>query len=431
VGSLDEVLDYIDHLGQKRHQLGHEIDGAVVKVNSLKLQADLGSTSRAPRWALAYKFPPVEVTTTLKDIRVSVGRTGRITPYAVMEPVVVAGSRVEMATLHNAQEVVRKQILIGDRVILRKAGDVIPEVLAPVIQERTGRETVFVMPSHCPSCSTELAYENEGDVDLRCPNQRHCPAQLQERLVHLASRQALDIEGLGPKAVDALLEGGLIKDESELFFLSEEKLKRSDFFVTKDKNTGQGILSKSGEKLLEQLERAKSRPFSRYLVALSIRHIGRGVAPLIADRFGDIEALELASLEDLSSIEGVGVTLAQSLHSWLRVDWHKNIIDSWRKAGAMAHEQQETSVLSQTLAGVRIVVTGSIPGYTRTSANEAVVERGGIASGSVSAKTDLVVAGEAAGSKLDKARALGVPVVDSAMFLTLLSGGLEAVLGDG
>jgi len=431
VHSLDEVMAYIDALGADRHTLSHEIDGTVVKVDRIALQRQLGATVRAPRWAVAYKFPPVEVTTKLLDIRVGVGRTGRVTPYAVMTPVKVAGSTVEMATLHNASEVKRKGVLIGDTVILRKAGDVIPEVVGPVVEQRNGKERAFQMPTTCPECGSELGQEKEGDADLRCPNQRSCPAQLRERLIHLASRQGLDIEGLGEKAVDAILAAGLVTDEGDVFNLTADKLILCPLFQKEVKGSTQPALSKIGEKLLEELELAKIKPFERFLIALSIRHIGKGVAPVIAARYSTIEDLRAASQEELSLIEGVGPTLAQSIQDWFAVDWHQAIIDKWKAAGAMSGTAEPAEQLPQTLAGLTIVVTGSVPGFSRDGANEAVVAHGGKATGSVSKHTNLVVAGDGAGSKLDKAAGLGVPVIASSLFPRLLEGGLGAVLNEG
>ena len=427
VETVDEIMAYIDKLGKDRYTLTHEIDGAVVKVDSIPLQQVLGNTVRAPRWAVAYKFPPVEVTTKLLDIRVGVGRTGRVTPYAVMTPVKVAGSTVESATLHNASEVKRKGVLIGDTVILRKAGDVIPEVVGPVVEERTGDEREFTMPSVCPDCGAELRPEKEGDADLRCPNRRSCPAQVRERLIHLGSRQGLDIEGLGEKAVDAILACHLVVDEGDIFDLTADKLITCPFFQTAKK--GGVVLSKNGEKLLDELEAAKTKSFDRYLVALNIRHVGKGVAPVIAAAYPTIDELEAASEEDLSQIEGVGTILAKSIRAWFSVDWHRAIIEKWKAAGAMAGGSEPDEELPQTLTGLTIVVTGSVPGYSRDGANEAVVARGGKATGSVSKNTSCVVAGEGAGSKLDKAESLGVPVVDSSQFDKLLAEGLSAVIG--
>ena len=418
-----EVRAYVEHFAENRHSVEHEIDGVVVKVDDRGLQDQLGRTTSAPRWAIAYKYPPEEVNTKLLDIRVGVGRTGRITPYAVMEPVFVSGSTVEQATLHNATEVRRKGVLIGDTVVLRKAGDVIPEVLGPVVELRTGAERAFVMPTHCPSCGTELRPEKEGDADIRCPNQRSCPAQLRERLFHLASRQALDIEVLGEKAADTLLSAGLLSDEGDLFALTADDLVRAGVFVTKD-----GRLSANGDKLLKNLQSAKERPFARFLVALSIRHIGKGVAPDVAAAFPSIDALAGASVAELSAVEGIGPVLAASIAEWFSVDWHRAIVEKWQAAGCrMAAVAEPGEEREQTLAGLTVVVTGSVPGYSRDGATEAIVARGGKASGSVSARTDVVVAGEGAGSKLDKAVVLGVPVLASDRFEALLAEGLAAV----
>ena len=422
--SAADVREFVAYYGEHRHAVEHDIDGVVIKVDDRTLQAKLGHTSRAPRWAIAYKYPPEEVTTKLLDIRVNVGRTGRVTPYAVMTPVLVAGSTVKMATLHNASEVQRKGVLIGDTVVLRKAGDVIPEVLGPVAELRDGTERAFVMPSHCPACGSELRPEKAGDADIRCPNQRSCPAQLRERLFHLASRQALDIEVLGWQSADALLSAGLLTDEGDLFALTAEQLVDAGVFTTKD-----GNLSANGRKLLANLEDAKSRPFARFLVALSIRHVGKGVAPDIAAAFPSIDALEAASVEELSAVSGIGPTLAAAISEWFEVDWHRAIVEKWRAAGCrMADEPRETVPgLAQTLAGLTIVVTGSLPGYTRDGATAAIEARGGKAAGSVSSRTNYVVAGENAGSKLDKAESLGVPVLDTAAFELLQAGGPEAL----
>jgi DNA ligase (NAD+) len=421
--SVAEVHEFIDYYGVNRHSVEHDIDGVVVKVDDRGLQARLGNTSRAPRWAIAYKYPPEEVTTRLLDIRVNVGRTGRVTPYAVMEPVFVSGSTVEMATLHNASEVQRKGVLIGDMVVLRKAGDVIPEVLGPVADLRTGDEREFVMPTHCPACGTELRPEKDGDADIRCPNQRSCPSQLRERLFHLASRQALDIEVLGWQSADALLSAGLLTDEGDLFGLTEERLVAAGVFTTKD-----GALSANGRKLLANLELAKSKPFSRFLVALSIRHIGKGVAPDVAAAFPSIDALEAASTEELSAVEGIGPTLAAAITEWFAVDWHRAIVEKWKAAGCrLADEPAAAPDVPQTLAGLTLVVTGSLPGYTRDSIAETIEARGGKAAGSVSSRTSFLVAGEGGGSKYDKAVSLGVPILDADGFEALLAGGADAV----
>ena len=420
VHDMVEVQAYVDHFAEHRHSVEHEIDGVVVKIDSRSVQDQLGSTSRAPRWAIAYKYPPEEVTTTLLDIRVAVGRTGRVTPYAVMEPVVVAGSTVSRATLHNAGEVHRKGVLIGDTVVLRKAGDVIPEVLGPVVDLRTGDEHEFVMATHCPSCDTELRPEKEGDADLRCPNQRSCPAQLRDRLFHVASRQALDIETLGERAADALLTAELITDEGDLFDLTADDLVKAEFFTTKA-----GSLSANGTKLLANLDDAKTRPFAKFLVALSIRHVGKGVAPDLAAAFGSIDALREASEEELSAVDGIGPTVAVAVREWFAEPWRRAIVDKWQAAGCvMADEPGEQQ--EQTLSGLSIVVTGSLPGWTRDSMTEAIVSRGGKSASSVSKKTDFVVVGDSPGSKYDKAVSLKRPILDADGFAVLLERGAEA-----
>jgi DNA ligase (NAD+) len=424
VATLAEVGAYIDYWGEHRHGPGspvHEIDGVVVKLDERAVQDQLGSTSRAPRWAIAYKYPPEEVTTRLLDIRVNVGRTGRVGPYGVMEPVRVAGSTVSQATLHNASEVVRKGVLIGDTVVLRKAGDVIPEIVGPVVALRDGSERAFVMPTHCPACGTLLRPEKEGDADLRCPNTRSCPAQLRERLFHVASRAALDVEVLGYQSGQALLDAGLLTDEGDLFGLTAEGLQRTAFFTTKD-----GRLSANGTKLLANLEAAKTRPLDKFLVALSIRHVGPGVAPDLAAAFGDIDAIADATPEQLAEVEGVGPTLGTAIAEWFTVDWHRDIVRKWQAAGCVMRDEPREQ-REQTLAGVSVVITGALDGFTRDSAAEAVTIRGGKVSGSVSKKTSFVVVGEGPGSKYEKAVQLKVPVLSGAeAFTTLLDAGPAA-----
>jgi DNA ligase (NAD+) len=419
--NLIEVWSYIEHFGEHRHSVEHEIDGVVVKLDERAVQDQLGSTSRAPRWAIAYKYPPEEVTTKLLDINVNVGRTGRVTPFGVMEPVQVAGSTVGMATLHNASEIVRKGVLIGDTVVLRKAGDVIPEIVGPVVDLRDGTERTFVMPTQCPACGTELRPEKEGDADLRCPNTRSCPAQLRERLFHVASRDALDIEVLGYQSGQALLDAGLLSDEGDLFSLTEEKLTETDFFTTKS-----GALSANGAKLLANLETAKTRPLDKFLVALSIRHIGKGVAPDIAAAFGDIDALASATPEELAQVEGIGPTLVTAITDWFAEPWHRDIVAKWKAAGCVMRSEPKAA-LDQTLADLSVVVTGSLEGYTRDSAVEAITSRGGKVAGSVSKKTSFVVVGDSPGSKYDRAVELKVPVLSGAeAFEVLLEHGPEA-----
>ncbi|HYP44490.1 MAG TPA: NAD-dependent DNA ligase LigA [Propionibacteriaceae bacterium] len=412
--TLDEVWAYIKHFEEHRHSVEHEIDGVVVKLDERSVQDQLGSTSRAPRWAIAFKYPPEEVTTKLLDIDVNVGRTGRVTPFGLMEPVLVSGSTVGMATLHNASEVARKGVLIGDTVVLRKAGDVIPEIVGPVVDLRTGDERAFVMPTHCPSCGTELRHEKEGDADIRCPNARSCPSQLRERLFHVASRGALDIEVLGFSTAQAMLDAQLITDEGDLFDLDEERLSQSPFFVTAN-----GQLSANARKLLANLAEAKHRPLAKFLVALSIRHVGRSVAPDLAAEFGDIQAVADATPEQLSAIDGVGPTLAAGISEWFSVDWHRQIIDKWRAAGCEMRDEPKPMV-DQNLAGVSVVVTGSLEGFTRDSAAQAISQRGGKVASSVSKKTSFVVVGDTPGSKYDKAVELKVPILSGAAAFELL-----------
>jgi DNA ligase (NAD+) len=420
--TLDEVEDYIRNFGEHRHSVEHEIDGVVVKVDEVAVQRRLGSTSRAPRWAIAYKYPPEEVNTRLLDIRVNVGRTGRVTPYGVMEPVVVSGSTVEMATLHNASEVRRKGVLIGDVVVLRKAGDVIPEIVGPVVDLRDGSEREFVMPDHCPECGTELAPAKEGDVDLRCPNTRSCPAQLRERLFYLASRSALDIEVLGYEAATALLDAGAVTDEGDVFGLTEDQLLAVPLFTRKD-----GGLSANGRKLVTNLAEARDRPLWRVLVALSIRHVGPTAAQALARSFADLDRILSASVEELAEAEGVGPTIAASVVEWAAVDWHREVVRKWAAAGVRMVEEVDEST-PRTLEGRSIVVTGSLEGFSRDEAKEAITSRGGKASGSVSKKTAFVVVGDAPGSKYDKAVELGVPVLDEDGFRVLLAAGPDAAV---
>ena len=503
---IDDVIAHAAYWGEHRHDIEHEIDGVVVKVDEVALQRRLGATSRAPRWAIAFKYPPEEATTRLLDIRVNVGRTGRVTPFAFMEPVVVSGSTVSLATLHNAQEVQRKGVLIGDRVVIRKAGDVIPEVLGPVVDLRDGSERPFVMPTHCPECGTTLAHQKAGDVDLRCPNARSCPAQLRERLFHVAGRGAFDIEGLGYEAATALLAAGVVQDEGDVFTLSEDDLLRVDLFRKKE-----GDLSANGHKLLANLEAAKTRPLWRVLVGLSIRHVGPTAAQALAREFRSMDAIESAAeeaarataaaglaitsdggvadpgdeleesqpvpvpaggeagphdadagvevgavgvpadreaeaaaaeratraagraqtkavalaLAPIAGVEGVGPTIAAAMRDWFSIDWHREVVAKWRAAGVQMVDEIDTSV-PRTLDGLSIVVTGSMAGFSRDEAREAIAARGGRAASSVSKKTSFVVAGDAPGSKYDKALELGVPVLDEDGFRVLLERGPDA-----
>ena len=448
VESNAQAFEYIKNLNHTRTQIEHEIDGVVIKVDSLSRQSELGKTSRAPRWAIAYKFPPEQVNTKLLDIRVSIGRTGRATPFAVLAPVVVAGSEVEFATLHNQDQVKSKGVLIGDTIVLRKAGDVIPEILGPVISLRDGSEREFEMPSQCPECGTPLAPATEGDVDLRCSNSRSCPAQLRERIAYIGSRSALDIEALGYVSATALtqplppLEAAL-RSEADLFDLTLEKLlpikslvldadtglpkhdangdpKVVDFFAKKD-----GSAAEVAHKLLANLEEAKRKPLWRILVSLSIRHVGPVAARALCDHFGSLSAIFAASLEELSAVEGVGQTLAQSIQDWHAEPWHQEILAKWAAAGVQletpGHAGPGSVLKTGIFAGFSIVITGTMTSMTREDAEAKVIAEGGKAASSVSKKTNFVVAGPGAGSKLAKAEELGVEVIDEATFLVRLT----------
>jgi DNA ligase (NAD+) len=432
VPSLAQVQAYIENAGEHRHTIvPYEIDGVVVKVDDVALQRRLGSTSRAPRWAIAFKYPPEEVNAKLLSIEVNTGRTGRVTPFAVMEPTKVAGSTVERATLHNAHEVKRKDVRPGDTVVLRKAGDVIPEIVGPVLALRPDGLAEWVMPTACPSCGTELVQQKEGDKDLRCPNTQKCPAQLLERVYHVASRGAFDIEGLGSEAAHALLAAGVITDEGDIFDLDRDKLLKTDLFTRAPKKGEDGPqLSADGSRaltanavgLLANLAERKSVPLWRVLVALSIRHVGPTAARALATEFGSMAAIRAASEEALAAAEGVGPTIAESVIEWFTVDWHRAIVDKWEAAGvSMADERDEST--PRTLEGLTVVVTGSLVDFSRDSAKEAIVSRGGKAAGSVSKNTDFVVAGENAGSKAAKAEQLGVPILDEDGFKVLLESG--------
>ena len=467
VDSSQGVLEYIAHFLEHRHDVSHEIDGVVVKVDQFAYQEALGVTSRAPRWAIAYKYPPEQVTTTLRDIVVGVGRTGRATPYAVLERVRVAGSEVERATLHNQDVVKAKAILIGDTVVVRKAGDVIPEVLGPVVEKRDGSEREWVMPTQCPDCSAPLAPAKQGDVDMRCPNAKNCPAQVRGRIEHIGSRGGLDIEGLGEVSATALTRPKSpsvppLVTEAGLFDLSLEQLFPIEVYVVdpdtdqpkRDPKTNQWsvqtpfrrkrgskdavfdplaadfagdvdyVPSKAAYELLEQLARAKEQPLWRFLVSLNIRHVGPVAARALAEEFRSWEAIHTATLGQLAAVDGVGEIIAQSVIDWGQVDWHHDIVESWRRAGVRFEDEPRASVgEAGLLSGMTIVVTGLIPGYTRDEAQEAVRAAGGKPTSSVSKTTSLVVAGEGAGSKRTKAESLGVAIVEAENFPTLLREG--------
>jgi DNA ligase (NAD+) len=427
LATLEEVEGFIEHAGENRHSLvAYEIDGVVVKVDDVSLQRRLGSTSRAPRWAIAFKYPPEEVNAKLLSIAVNTGRTGRVTPFGVMEPTRVAGSTVERATLHNAHEVKRKDVRPGDTVVLRKAGDVIPEIVGPVKALRPKGLRAWKMPTTCPSCGTTLVQQKEGDKDLRCPNHHRCPAQLLDRVFHVAGRGAFDIEGLGSEAAAALLEAGVIDDEGDVFDLDEAKLKQTALFTRAPKKGEEGPqLSANGDRLLANLDRAKDVPLWRVIVALSIRHVGPTAARALATQFGSLAAVREADEQTLADTEGVGPTIAAACREWFdgpESDWHVAIVEKWERAGVTMADARDESV-ARTLEGLTVVVTGSLDDFSRDSAKEAILARGGKAAGSVSKKTDYVVVGDNAGSKADKAEQLGVPVLDEAGFKHLLEAG--------
>ena len=465
--TIDGVTAFVEHYGEHRHDVEHEIDGIVVKVDELALHDELGATSRAPRWAIAYKYPPEQVNTKLLDIVVSVGRTGRATPFAVMAPARVAGSVVRQATLHNQDVVRAKGVLIGDTVVLRKAGDVIPEVLGPVVELRDGTEREFVMPTECPECGWTLAPAKEGDIDLRCPNTRACPAQVRGRVEHIGSRGALDIEALGEVTAAALTQPSTpaippLETEAGLFDLTIEQLVPIEVIV-RDSETGEPrVDEKTGKRvrrapfrrnpspaekkqgltgpqpsaqaitLLEELQKAKTKDLWRFLVALNIRHVGPVAARALAQWFGSVDEIRRASREDLAAVEGVGGIIADALIDWFEVDWHQEIVERWMAAGAQlatpGHPGPGAAVVEGgVLEGITVVATGSLEGYTREGAQEAIIAAGGKSASSVSKKTDFVAAGPGAGSKLGKAEELGVRIIDAAQFRLLVTEGPSAL----
>ena len=466
VDSVGAVQEFVAYYGEHRHSVEHEIDGIVVKIDELALHDELGATSRAPRWAIAYKYPPEQVNTKLIDIVVSVGRTGRATPFAVMEPVRVAGSVVRQATLHNQDVVKAKGVLIGDTVVLRKAGDVIPEVLGPVVELRDGTERAFVMPAECPECGTPLRPMKEGDIDLRCPNARSCPAQVRGRVEHIGSRGGLDVEALGEVSAAALTqperpEVPPLVSEARLFDLTIDDLLPIEVIV-KDAETGLPKLDDDGAarvrapfrrnpsaaekkaglsgpqpsasalKLVDEIRKAKTKPLWRLLVALNIRHVGPVAARALADWFGSLDAIRAATREQLAEVEGVGGIIADSLIEWFGVDWHLEIVERWTAAGVQFATPGHSGPGDSTdaggvLAGLTVVATGSLDGFTREGAQEAIIAAGGKSASSVSKKTDFVAAGPGAGSKLAKAEELGIRVLDAAQFAVLVSEGPAAL----
>ncbi|QCC76838.1 NAD-dependent DNA ligase LigA [Nocardioides daphniae] len=429
---LKSVREFIVDYGERRHEVEHEIDGVVVKVDDVASPASPRLHQPRPRWAIAWKYPPEEVHAKLLGIEVNTGRTGRVTPFGRMEPTKVAGSTVEMATLHNFYEVKRKDVRPGDTVILRKAGDVIPEILGAVPELRPEGLPEWVPPTHCPACGTELVEQKAGDKDRRCPNHRSCPAQLMERVFHVGSRGAFDIEGLGYEAARALLDAGVLTDEGDVFALTEDDLLRTGLFTRAAKKGEEGRqLTANGRKLLDNLKVRTHAPLWRVLVALSIRHVGPTAARALATEFGTMEAIRAADEETLAGTEGVGGIIAASVREWFdgpEAEWHNGIVDKWAAAGVTMADERDESV-PRTLEGLTVVATGSLVNFTRDSVKEAIIARGGKAAGSVSKKTDYVVVGENAGSKADKAEQLGLRILDEDQFVTLLEEG-PAGLGD-
>lgn len=452
VHSAAEVLEQVAYWGEHRHDANHEMDGLVVKIDGFDEQLSLGTTSRAPRWAIAYKYPPEEAMTTLLNIRVGIGRTGRATPYAVMEPKYVAGSTVSMATLHNPSEAQRKGVMLGDKIMIRKAGEVIPEVLGPVEDARDGSQRPYIFSSLCPECGTALAPAKDGDADWRCPNTRYCPGQLHTRLTYLSGRSALDIDALGDKAAYQLIHSGVLPDESGLFDLTEADLLKTSIYTSAttaaERKADPNILrklNKTGRMLLDNLDEVKQRDLWRVLVAFSIRHTGPTAAKALAKRFGSVAAIENASVEEMAKVEGVGRIIAKSVSEWFKVDWHQEIVQRWAAAGVRMespHASGEAGGVGEAdadgtdatasgdstlLDGLTIVVTGSLENFDRTQAKEAIESRGGKSTGSISKKTDFLVAGAKAGSKLAKAEQLGVRVLNEQQFEQLLAEGPDAL----
>ncbi|TDW31260.1 NAD-dependent DNA ligase LigA [Cryobacterium psychrophilum] len=461
-----QAAEFIEYYGEHRARVSHEIDGIVIKIDELELHAELGATNRAPRWAIAYKYPPEQVNTTLRDIVVSVGRTGRATPFAVMDKVRVAGSEVRQATLHNQDVVKAKGVLIGDTIVLRKAGDVIPEVLGPVVELRDGTEREFVMPANCPECGTPLAPAKEGDIDLRCPNARSCPAQVRGRVEHIGSRGALDIEVLGEVAAAALTQPTVpetppLPTEAGLFDLQltdllpiqvtvrdaetglpredvdgSEKLRmpfsRNPTAAEKKKGLTGLQPSASATKLLAEIDRAKTKPLWRILVSLNIRHVGPVAARALANHFGSLDAIRESVAADLATVDGVGGIIADAVLDWFQVDWHRDIVDAWVRAGVQfttpGHPGPGAAARADgVLSGLTVVATGSLEGFTREGAQEAIIIAGGKSAASVSKNTDFVAAGPGAGSKLAKAEALGIRILDADEFRILIEQGPGAL----
>jgi DNA ligase (NAD+) len=406
---LDEVWAFIEHWGEHRHDIDYEIDGVVVKVNELWAQDELGHTSHAPRWAIAYKYPPEEQITKLRAIEIHIGRTGAATPYAVLEPVHVGGVTVTSATLHNADEVERKDVRPGDFVVIRRAGDVIPEVLRPVTERRRRGLKRWTMPDRCPSCGSEIIRE-EGEAVAYCTG-IDCPSQRVERIFHFAGRGSLDVEGLGYQTIIELVEKRMVKDVGDLYSLTDEQIA-----------TLEGFKSKKIENLRRSIEASKTRPLARLLTGLGIRHVGGTVANQLANHFSTLEAIESASEEEINAVEGIGSVIAHSVHEFFRQKRNRAVLDKLKAAG-LRTEDERTVVRQTELTGKTVVLTGGLTSMSRDEARDALKEAGAKVTDSVSKKTDLVIVGENAGSKFDKAVSLGVPTADEKELLRLLGRG--------
>lgn len=402
---IESVIEFCEELGQKRPELAYDIDGVVVKVDSLAQQRELGFTAKSPRWAIAFKFPPEEATTVVKDIVVQVGRTGALTPLAILEPVFVAGSTVSRATLHNEDIVRQKDIRIGDTVVIRKAGDVIPEVVKPVISKRTGKERPFEMPKHCPVCGAE-AYRPPGEAVTRCIGSQ-CPAQLVEGLIHFASRDAMDIEGMGPAIVTQLVEVGLVKSPADIYDLTLEQLLELE-----------RMGKKSAQNLLEAIEKSKQAGLARVIFALGIRLVGAGAARDLAEYFGSIDRLMRASTDELTAVPAVGDKIAASIREYFSEPQNVELVERLRSAGVkLTQDQPQTKPQDSPLAGKTVVVTGTLESMSRKEAQDLIRSLGGKVTSSVSKKTDYVIVGESPGSKYDKALELGITIWDEQEFL--------------
>ncbi|NPV54834.1 MAG: NAD-dependent DNA ligase LigA [Firmicutes bacterium] len=420
---INEVIEYCERWGERRGELDYEIDGIVVKVNSLELQEMLGATAKSPRWAIAYKFPARQGTTVIKDIRVQVGRTGALTPLAILEPIELAGSVVSRATLHNEDMIRSKDIRIGDTVIVQKAGDVIPEVVRVVKEGRTGNEREFIMPSRCPECGSDVV-RLEGEAVARCVGVK-CPAQLREGILHFASRDAMDIEGMGPAIVTQLLDRGLVRDFADIYYLEFDDLAGLE-----------RMGKKSAQNLLDAIEASKDRGLARVVYALGIRHVGENVARMLAERFGDMESLMKAGIEELTAVPEIGPRIAESVVAFMSEEGNRDVIRRLQEAGVRMTEDRAgmggagepgaggpgRGTVDFPLSGKTFVLTGGLERFTRDEAEEMIRRLGGRTSGSVSRKTDYVVVGKDPGSKYDRARELGVAILDEEGFMKLIGG---------